>query len=115
MDASEWSFEPVGPLLSANGHSPGSCSGETGSASRCYFPNWNSCVTPKQPIAILAVWRPETLASPPAWAFGLVTALDRALVAIAPETGSFVDVELVKRAACQSVPEKFVRTKLPQS
>jgi SAM-dependent methyltransferase len=100
MDASEWSFESTGPLSGANGALTWIVFQRDRKRFQRLFPELE--LVRYEPHSPFRYWlsggmKPWSLL--PSWAFGLATALDRVLVRVAPETGSFVDVELVKRRA----------------
>ena len=98
MDATEWSFEPSGPLSGANGALAWIVFRRDRKRFQLLFPELELVrYEPNSPFRYWLSGGLKRWSLLPAWAFGLATALDRALVAVAPETGSFVDVELVKR------------------
>ena len=100
MDADQWSFDTTGPLSGANGALTWIVFRRDRERFQALFPQLE--LVRYEPNSPIRYWlsgglKPWSLL--PSWAFGLATALDRALVAVAPETGSFVDVELMKRGA----------------
>ena len=100
MDASEWNFESTGPLSGANGALTWIVFQRDRKRFQILFPQLE--LVRYEPHSPFRYWLSGGLkhwSLLPSWAFGPATALDRVLVRVAPETGSFVDVELVKRRA----------------
>ena len=98
MNAVDWRFDSTGPLSGANGALAWIVFRRDRKRFEASFPELE--LTQYRPHSPLRYWlsgglKPWSLL--PQWAFGVATKLDRALIAIAPETGSFVDVELLKR------------------
>jgi SAM-dependent methyltransferase len=98
MNAADWSFESIGPLSGANGALAWIVFRRDRARFEKSFPEFE--LVRYQPHTPLRYWlsgglKPWTLL--PGAAFGLASVVDRALLALAPETGSFVDIELVRR------------------
>ena len=100
MDMNEWSFKSTGPLSDANGALAWIVFRRDRARFEKVFPEFE--LLRYEPHSPLRYWLAGGLKSwslVPGWAFRPATALDRALIALSPETGSFVDVELVKRTS----------------
>jgi len=100
MDANEWRFESTGPLSGANGALAWIVFRRDRMRFESGFPELE--LVRYEPHSPLRYWLAGGLkrwSLLPGWAFGPATALDRALLAVTVETGSFVDVELRKREA----------------
>src|SRR5262249_53019128 len=98
MNAAEWRFDSTGPLSGANGALTWIVFRRDRARFEKCFPEFE--IAGYEPHSPLRYWLSGGLKSwslLPDWAFGMATVLDCALVAVAPETGSFVDVELVKK------------------
>src|SRR5262245_6936110 len=100
MSARDWTFKSTGPLSGANGALAWIVFRRDRARFELVFPEFE--LARYEPHSPLRYWLSGGLkrwSLLPVWAFGPATALDRVLVRVAPETGSFVDVELVKRRA----------------
>jgi len=96
-DAREWRFDSQGPLRSANG-----------ALTWIVFRRDRELFEMRHPRLHLVRYEPHTplryfmagglkrWSLLPGWAFPLASALDRALLLLSPQLGSFVDVELVR-------------------
>ena len=93
-----WTFESTGPLSGANGALCWIVFRRDRAEFERRFPGLS--IARYEPHTPLRYWlsgglKPWTLLPRPLW--GVATALDRGLAAVWPDTGSFVDVELVRR------------------
>ena len=99
MDAADWKFDSTGPLSGANGALAWIVFRRDRARFQAIFQKLE--LVRYETHTPLRYWLSGGLKSwslLPGWAFGLATALDNLMVRLVPETGSFVDVELVKRS-----------------
>jgi SAM-dependent methyltransferase len=98
MDALDWKFDSTGPLSAANGALAWIVFRRDRVRFESSFPQLELVrYEPHSPVRYWLAGGLKRWSLFPACAFGLATALDRALLAVTPETGSFVDVELLKK------------------
>src|SRR5262249_27328163 len=97
-DARDWRFESTGPLSGANGALAWIVFRRHGPRFDALFQGFELVrYAPHTPFRYWLAGGLKHWSLAPGWTFGMATALDRILAAMAPETSSFVDVELRKR------------------